>query len=238
MMFARRQPPCIRQHDVTDCGAASLASIAAFYGVHVPIARVRQYVSAEREGTTALGLVEGARRLGLEAKGVRAQEEALAHVPLPAIAHQTLQGNRQHYVVVCKVVAKYVIVMDPAEGKRRRVPCAEFMEHWTRVLILFATTPIDGKNVKQDSLGEKGAGAAAQLGQVLRLKPALEHGALPALAVLQQHAGQPRPLAVVSNIVTDGIPAHGGRWVNTSHGAAGLRRRRRRQRARANRRWR
>src|SRR5438105_468130 len=137
----QRRVPCIKQHDVTDCGAAALASIAAFYGVRVPIARVRQYVSAERSGTTALGLVEGARHLGLDAKGVRAQEEALEHVPLPAIAHQSLPDGRQHYVVVCSANAQRVVVMDPADGRRHRIRRAAFLASWTRVLILFATTP-------------------------------------------------------------------------------------------------
>jgi ATP-binding cassette, subfamily C, bacteriocin exporter len=61
-------------------------------------------------------------------------------VPLPAIAHERLPDNRQHYVVVCKVAARWVLVMDPAEGKRRRIPRAEFLERWTQVLILFAPT--------------------------------------------------------------------------------------------------
>src|SRR4051812_36105524 len=112
-LLRAKYPKSVRQHDVTDCGAACLSSIAAYFGVRVPIARLRQYVGAEREGTTALGLVEGARRLGLEAKGVRAHEEALAHVPLPAIAHQQLADNRHHYVVVCRVSAKSLVIMDP-----------------------------------------------------------------------------------------------------------------------------
>ncbi|NNL01128.1 MAG: hypothetical protein HKP39_02505, partial [Eudoraea sp.] len=33
----------IKQHDITDCGAACLASIASYYELHIPIARIRQY---------------------------------------------------------------------------------------------------------------------------------------------------------------------------------------------------
>ncbi|UGY11908.1 cysteine peptidase family C39 domain-containing protein (plasmid) [Bradyrhizobium septentrionale] len=31
-----------KQRDATDCGAASLASVAAFYGYKLPLSRIRQ----------------------------------------------------------------------------------------------------------------------------------------------------------------------------------------------------
>lgn len=33
----------IKQHDITDCGAACLASVCAHYGLQFPVARIRQY---------------------------------------------------------------------------------------------------------------------------------------------------------------------------------------------------
>ena len=44
----------IKQHDITDCGAACLASVSAFYKLQLPIARIRQYASTDKKGTNVL----------------------------------------------------------------------------------------------------------------------------------------------------------------------------------------
>jgi len=62
----------IKQHDMTDCGAACLASVSAFYGLNLPIARIRQIASTDKKGTNALGMVEAAEKLGFSVKGVKA----------------------------------------------------------------------------------------------------------------------------------------------------------------------
>lgn len=48
----------IKQHDITDCGAACLASITAHYNLQIPIARIRQYAGTDKKGTNVLGLIE------------------------------------------------------------------------------------------------------------------------------------------------------------------------------------
>jgi ATP-binding cassette subfamily B protein len=55
----------IRQHDMTDCGAACLASVAAHYGLQMPIARIWQLASTNQRGTNILGLLEASHKLGL-----------------------------------------------------------------------------------------------------------------------------------------------------------------------------
>jgi ATP-binding cassette, subfamily C, bacteriocin exporter len=61
----------IKQHDITDCGAACLASVAAHYRLKLPIARIRQFASTNQKGTNVLGMIEAAERLGFQAKGVK-----------------------------------------------------------------------------------------------------------------------------------------------------------------------
>lgn len=39
----------IKQHDITDCGAACLASIAAHYNLQIPIARIRQFAGTDKK---------------------------------------------------------------------------------------------------------------------------------------------------------------------------------------------
>ncbi|WP_128548681.1 peptidase domain-containing ABC transporter [Larkinella soli] len=126
----------IRQHDVTDCGAACLASVAAFYRLVIPISRIRQYASTDRKGTNVLGLIEAAEKLGFQAKGVRASFENLAGIPRPAIAHVVVREVLHHYVVIYEVSAGGVKVMDPATGSLETYDRETFQTLWTGVLVL------------------------------------------------------------------------------------------------------
>ena len=79
---------CIRQQDEMDCGAACLASVAGYYGLKMPVARLRRLAGTDREGTSIYGLVKTAEKLGFTAKGMKGDPEALlSGIPLPAIAH-------------------------------------------------------------------------------------------------------------------------------------------------------
>ncbi len=126
----------IKQHDITDCGAACLASISAHYNLEIPIARIRQYAGTDKKGTNVLGLIEAAEKLGFEAKGVRGDFESLFKIPNPAIAHVIVKKQLQHYVVIYEVTKSYINVMDPSDGKFYKKSHDEFKEEWTGVLVL------------------------------------------------------------------------------------------------------
>jgi len=126
----------IKQHDITDCGAACLASICAFYGLRFPVSRIRQYAFTDKKGTNVLGLVQAANKLGLSAKGVRAVSEALDVIPKPAIAHLIVKEVLHHYVVVYKVTKTHITYMDPADGLMHNKVREEFEKEWTNVLVL------------------------------------------------------------------------------------------------------
>ena len=126
----------IKQHDITDCGAACLASVTAHYKLQLPIARIRQYASTDKKGTNVLGLLEAAQKLGFEAKGVRGDLESLFKIPKPAIAHIIVKEKLHHYVVIYEVNKRHVVVMDPADGKMHKKTHTEFNKEWTGVLVL------------------------------------------------------------------------------------------------------
>jgi ATP-binding cassette, subfamily C, bacteriocin exporter len=126
----------VKQRDLTDCGAACLASIAGFYKLNLPVARIRQLASTDKKGTNVLGLLEAANKIGFDAKGVRGEFSSLFKVPKPAIAHVTVNGVLQHYVVVTNTTAKFVEAMDPADGKLHKYAHDEFKKIWTGVLVL------------------------------------------------------------------------------------------------------
>jgi len=106
----------IKQRDITDCGAACLASVAAHYHLRLPVSRIRQYAGTDKRGTNVLGLIEAAERIGFQAKGAKGPIESLAKIPLPAIAHVIVKNGLHHFVVVYKVtkstLPSWIPVMD------------------------------------------------------------------------------------------------------------------------------
>ena len=126
----------IKQHDITDCGAACLASVAAHFGLEMPISKIRQFASTDKKGTNILGLMEAAEKLGLSAKGVKGEYESLFKIPTPTIAHVVVKEVLHHFVVIYKATDKFIEVMDPMDGKIHKVPHAEFKKQWTGVLVL------------------------------------------------------------------------------------------------------
>lgn len=137
----------IKQHDISDCGAASLASVTAHYKLQLPIARIRQHAGTDQKGTNMLGLIEAAQKLGFQAKGVRGTVESLHKIPLPAIAHVIVKKNAQiseerpgsglqHYVVLYKIKGEKITYMDPGDGKFHTKTTEEFKELWTGVLMI------------------------------------------------------------------------------------------------------
>ncbi len=129
----------IKQHDITDCGATCLASVASYHKLQIPVARIRQIAGTDTKGTNVLGMVKAAEELGFSAKGVRGDKEALNKIPLPSIAHVIVkQGEAElhHYVVIYQVKKEKITYMDPADGTMHTVPIEVFMKMWTGVLIL------------------------------------------------------------------------------------------------------
>jgi ABC-type bacteriocin transporter len=128
----------VKQRDITDCGAACLASVAAHYNLTLPVARIRQLAGTDKKGTNVLGLIEAAGKMGFLAKGVRGEWDSLFKIPKPAIAHIIVKEVLQHYVVLIKTTIKYIEIMDPADGALHKVPHEEFKKQWTGVLVLIA----------------------------------------------------------------------------------------------------
>lgn len=125
-----------KQRDITDCGAASLASVGAFYGYKLPLSRIRQYASTDRSGTTVSSLTQAAQKLGFIAKGVKGRFDCLYKIPKPAIAHVVVNEVLHHFVVIQAIDARWVTIMDPAYGEIRKVSHEEFKAQWTGVLVL------------------------------------------------------------------------------------------------------
>lgn len=141
---------CIKQHDITDCGAACLATISKQYGLSTSITKIREIAGTDKQGTNAYGMVKAAEQLGFTAKAVKGNQEAFfSEFPLPAIAHVVVDGTLLHYVVIHKITKKEVIIADPGKGIVKKTP-EEFFKEWTGVFILLvpAQTFKKGKDTK------------------------------------------------------------------------------------------
>ncbi len=121
---------------MTDCGAACIASVAAHHRLEVPVARIRQLASTDTKGTHVFGMVQAAKALGFDAKGVRGPFESLPTITLPVIAHIIVRDVLHHFVVIYHVKPDHVLVMDPATGTFEKLASETFRKQWTGVLIL------------------------------------------------------------------------------------------------------
>ena len=128
----------IKQHDITDCGAACLSSVASHYGLKIPLAKIRQIAGTDKKGTNLFGMMKASQELGFSAKGVRSDMKEITKVPTPSIAHIITRQKVHHYVVIYKTTEHYVVVMDPAIGKMKKIPFPEWVKLWTGVLLILA----------------------------------------------------------------------------------------------------
>lgn len=123
---------CIKQHDITDCGAACLATIAKQNGYKIPISKIREIAGTDKQGTNAFGMIKAAEQLGFSAKAVKGDQNAFfSEFPLPCIAHVIVNGNLMHYVVVHKITKKQIVIADPGHGIVKLTP-EEFFGKATR----------------------------------------------------------------------------------------------------------
>lgn len=132
---------CIKQHDYKDCGCACLATICRQYGLKYPISKIREVAGTDKFGTSALGIIQAAEKLGFSAKGVKANkpEDIFGEIPLPAIAHVVIDKTMLHYVVIHKISEKEIIVADPGKGIVKYKP-NDFFNIWTGVLLIMTPT--------------------------------------------------------------------------------------------------
>jgi len=140
----------VKQRDITDCGAACLASVAAHYKLTLPVARIRQFAGTDKKGTNVLGLVEAAAKMGFLAKGVRGDWDSLFKIPKPSIAHIIVKEVLLHYVVLLKTSDRFIEIMDPADGEIHKLGHEEFRKQWTGVLVLI--TPGEKFSIRNEKV--------------------------------------------------------------------------------------
>ena len=138
----------IRQHDLSDCAAACVASIARHYGRVVPLTVIREASGTSMAGTSIKGILDACREIGFRAAGYKSDEknlEGLYGLAEPVILHIVNGRGELHFVVLESLTSRYARIMDPGPGKVVRIPTAKLREQWTGYLVTMAPEPDDGK---------------------------------------------------------------------------------------------
>ena len=158
----------VRQHDTTDCAAASLAMVCLHYKKEITITRLRDMMGTDMKGTNLIGLQKAANELGFNTAAVRVdRENFLSDFTLPCIAQVITDQGLAHFVVVFKKTTikdddarrkhvlkeeelkadkskkykckDYVVIGDPAKDLKK-ISIDEFYKNFTGVLLLMNPT--------------------------------------------------------------------------------------------------
>lgn len=126
----------VKQHDITDCAAACIATVCMYYKKEITITKLRDILGTDIKGTTLLGLEDGAKKLGFDTRAIRVDKEGFKQkFTLPAIAHVITKEGLSHFVIVHKIKKEEVIILDPAKGKEKK-KIDEFFKIFDGVLLL------------------------------------------------------------------------------------------------------
>lgn len=104
--------PVIMQMEITECGAAALAMICAYYKKWLPLVKVREDCGVSRDGSNAAKICEAARRYGLETSGYRRSADDLEDLPMPAV----IFCLECHFTVLKGFRGDHVYINDPERG--------------------------------------------------------------------------------------------------------------------------
>lgn len=139
--------PTVFQMEATECGAASLTMIFAYFGKHMPLEQMRIETGVSRDGCNAGNIMRAAKKYGFECHGYRKEPEELKELTPPCIIH----WNFNHFVVFEGFKGKYAYINDPAMG-RRRISAQDFDDAFTGIVLTFKTTEMFRKEKKKGTL--------------------------------------------------------------------------------------
>lgn len=125
-----RKLPVLLQTEATECGLACLGMVAGYHGLRIDMPTLRQRHAFSLKGACLGDLMGVAAELGLSSRAVKLDLDDLAKLRKPCILH----WNFNHFVVLHKVSARYVVLHDPAMGLRR-LPLSDVSAAFTGVAL-------------------------------------------------------------------------------------------------------
>ena len=128
-----------------DTGLGCLVIIARFLGVAADERQLRHRFAHTEEPVDANTLIRAARHVGLKARPVIREWQALSKTPLPALA----QHQDGHWLVIAKADSERVLIQDPLEGRPLTLPRELFESSWNGAMILLTRrAPLLDENIR------------------------------------------------------------------------------------------
>lgn len=125
-----------------DTGLSCLVMIAQYHGVPADPAQLKHAYAVGNGGMNNVDIIRAAKELGFKAKSASVGYERLQKLPLPAIiktgerqekikAGEGLKAKGEgNYVILAKVEADRVLVLNPAESKPKIIERGDFLNLW------------------------------------------------------------------------------------------------------------
>ena len=139
--------PLVRQNEAAECGLASLAMVAGYYGFKTDLATLRRRYAAGLQGMTLRHIIEVATKIDFAARPIKVPLEMIDQVKLPAVLH----WDMNHFVVLKSVGKNKMVVHDPALGERIYTT-EEFSNHFTGIVLELTPTETFEKREEKTTL--------------------------------------------------------------------------------------
>ena len=92
--------------------------IIQYYNGYLNIEKIRELLKIDNQGTTAYHIVEGAKKIGFESKGVQCELDDINedNIILPCIANVIVNKTYRHFVVIYKIdfINNKILIADPS----------------------------------------------------------------------------------------------------------------------------
>jgi ATP-binding cassette, subfamily B, bacterial CvaB/MchF/RaxB len=134
-LFCARRIPFVAASESNECGLACLAAVSGYLRGDLGLVEIRELARHSGRGETLLEIRDLAEQIGLNARGVGIDLEALTRIGKPAILH----WDMNHFVVLERTTRRGIVIMDPARG-RVEVPWAEANKSFTGVALELAAS--------------------------------------------------------------------------------------------------
>ena len=119
----------------SECGAACLGIVLAYFGRWVSLTELREKCEVSRDGSSAASIVRAARHYGLNCSGLSVRAEWLKKLELPLIVFWQFS----HFVVLEGFDGNHFFINDPATG-RRSLSAEEFLKSYSGIALRFERT--------------------------------------------------------------------------------------------------
>lgn len=193
--WMKRPVKIFYQSEANECGLACLAMILDHHGHRLSLEQLRAFAGSYPQGMSVSDISDVAERKGLVARPLRAEPDELDQLVLPAVLH----WNMDHFVVLEKVKARKVVILDPSQG-RVEISWAALGRHFTGVAIELLKGPDLKKAQARSSLRLR-----SLIGPISGLRPALVNLGLLSVALELMALASPQGFQIViDRVLADG----------------------------------